>query len=207
VPRGIDLNEVVFVDSAVPQMKLGCGVLEYSVSVNSVKKSKPGLPSSSGQVVPKASASPEAKKPAEERTLKREHSVTEEAAAEEIAKTTRTAFENNLLCSDDSRNNTTVEFWLQGMIAHIDGQKRRWVGDSAGFVGSLDGWSSQYFRFVCTRLLGVTDLGAAFCLMALCLVCVLVSSTALFAGKSFGPVPNFLGVDPRDRPRGPPGSS
>jgi hypothetical protein len=152
----IEPDDIVVVDSCVPQEKLGRGVMEFVVVVTSSSslKSQKGNPPTAVKAVeaqPKSSAQPP------ERMLKRCKSVPDEAAAEEIARVTKKAFDAGNLTSKNPNNTSTVHFWVKAMVKHIDGLKKKFSGEEDAFVDSLSEYESNYFRFVCGRLLQCDD--------------------------------------------------
>jgi hypothetical protein len=90
------------------------------------------------------------------RTLKREESISDHEAAEQIACDTKTAFEKGWLIGGDKRSSNSVEFWMKAMLAHIQSLKRKYKGE-ADFVVELDSYASMYWKFVCTRILDVAE--------------------------------------------------
>jgi hypothetical protein len=90
------------------------------------------------------------------RTLKREESISDQDAAEQIAIDTRNAFEKGELVGGDKRASNSVEFWMQAMLAHIQSLKRKHDSE-LDFVSQLDSYASMYWKFVCTRILNVEE--------------------------------------------------
>jgi hypothetical protein len=90
------------------------------------------------------------------RTLKREESISDQDAAEQIANDTKDAFEKGDLVGGDKRASNSVEFWMQAMLAHIQSLKRKHCNE-LDFVSQLDSYASMYWKFVCTRILNVED--------------------------------------------------
>jgi hypothetical protein len=90
------------------------------------------------------------------RTLKREESISDQDAAEQIACDTKLAFEKGWLIAGDKRSSNSVEFWMQSMLLHIQSLKRKYDGE-LDFVSQLDSYASMYWKFVCTRILNVED--------------------------------------------------
>ncbi len=167
-PTFADPLDIELVDQCVPQSSLGMGVQEFEVKISDTKSSsEPGNPalaanpnatplvptlfSSSGSGSGSASVS----KPAI-RTLKREESISDQDAAEQIACDTKIAFEKGELIGGDKRSSNSVEFWMQSMLLHIQSLKRKYTGE-VDFVSQLDTYASMYWKFVCTRMLDVED--------------------------------------------------
>ena len=90
------------------------------------------------------------------RTLKREDSISDQDAAEQIALDTKTAFEKGWLIGGDKRSSNSVEFWMKAMLVHIQSLKRKYDGE-VDFVSQLDSYAAMYWRFVCTRILDVAE--------------------------------------------------
>jgi hypothetical protein len=109
-------------------------------------------------VSPTAAAAPEA---SPRRILERVVSVTDQEAAENIATDTKDAFERGDLVSQNKLVAKSVEFWAAAMFSHLQYLLRKFTGDPKDFVGQLDDYSSLYWKFICTRLLQVSDWEAA----------------------------------------------
>ena len=181
-PATVDVEANYLVDSCVPRMQLGLGVLEFEVSCSQTDTCKgqaasPGIPAiangpgsaaSAGpgqdQLSRSGSAASEASgqsPPAKRRCLEREDSKPDQSAAEEIAVMTKKAFEERKLISCEESDATTANFWIKAMTCHVLSALRKFNGDKAEFVNTLDEYAAQYFRFVCVRLLEVSDIQAA----------------------------------------------
>jgi hypothetical protein len=137
---------------------------EFEVKISDSKShSEPGgsVPSATAGLVPVGaapSAAPPAGLPPQVvlRILKREVSISDQDAAEQIACDTKIAFEKGELIGGDKRSSNSVEFWMQAMLAHIQSLKRKHNGE-ADFVDTLDSYASMYWKFVCTRILSPDD--------------------------------------------------
>jgi hypothetical protein len=167
-PTFADPMDIELVDQCVPQSSLGMGVQEFEVKISDTKaSSEPGNPALAAN--PKAapfiptvfassgsgSGSASVPQPAI-RTLKREESISDQDAAEQIACDTKIAFEKGELSGGDKRSSNSVEFWMQSMLSHIQSLKRKYTGE-LDFVSQLDTYASMYWKFVCTRMLYLED--------------------------------------------------
>jgi hypothetical protein len=175
----MDMENCMLVDQAVPQSALGPGVTEFEVQVSDQTKSK-SLPSqaankgasdnagirvepSRGGAVPRPVSPTPAPAPeaSPRRTLERVASVTDKEAAENIATDTKDAFERGDLVASNKLVAKSVEFWAGAMYSHLQYLLRKFKGDPTDFVGQLDDYCSLYWKFICTRLLQVSDWEAA----------------------------------------------
>ena len=179
-PCDVDPQGVWIVDTCVPQEKLGRGVVEFKVSVTSTSSlPSSGRSSSSSGLQPLAANVPTAlvdssvaatpttsvvastaaasqPQPKSERMLKRNISVPDDdTAAEQMAKDTKKAFQLGKLVSADTHDPTTAEFWTRAMSTHVKGLHNTFKGQPEKFIGSLDLYASQFFKFVTTKLLEV----------------------------------------------------
>jgi hypothetical protein len=132
-PDGIDVDDYFFVDPGVDRVKLGKGVLELEVSVRSTRSKRIASsfsPASSAaptphKVLPVTDDSVDRKAaPPRQRTLKREDTVEDSTAAEDMAQHTTELFEQSLLVGGHT-NQRTVLFWMGEMLKHIRGLNRR----------------------------------------------------------------------------------
>ncbi len=167
-PTFADPLDIELVDQCVPQSSLGMGVQEIEVKISDTKStSEPGNQASAANpkaapLVPTMSASSgsglgSASVPQPTiRTLKREESISDQDAAEQIACDTKIAFEKGELIGGDKRSSSSVEFWMQSMLLHIQSLKRKYNGE-VDFVLQLDSYASMCWKFVCTRILNVED--------------------------------------------------
>ena len=167
-PDGIDVEDYYFVDAGVDRARLGKGVLELEVSVRSTRSKR--IPSSFSpassaaptphKVLPVADESVDRKAtPPRQRTLKREDTVEDSTAAEDIAQHTKELFEQSLLVGGQT-NQRTVLFWMGEMLKHIRGLSRR-CEDKDTFLEQLDEYCVMYYRFCTKRILDVDDLDSA----------------------------------------------
>ncbi len=171
-PTFADPLDIELVDQCVPQSSLGMGVQEFEVKISDTKSSsEPGNPAlaatpNAAPFVPtlfasygagSGSGSGSASAPQQAiRTLKREESISDQDAAEQIACDTKIAFEKGELIGGDKRSSNSVEFWMKSMLLHIQSLKRKYTGE-VDFVSQLDTYASMYWKFVCTRMLDVED--------------------------------------------------
>ena len=180
LPDFMDLVSNMMVDQCVSQKKLGPGVTEFEVTLSDVSQFQPapdvsnvsadvGLPSPvSVEVVLRESPSLNVVLPSastagtpSRRTLEREASVPDDDAAEHIALDTKDAFDRGDLVSSNKLAAKSVEFWVQAMYMHLLYLYRKFTGEPAQFVDQLDSYVNLYWKFICTRLLQVSNWDAA----------------------------------------------
>ena len=84
--------------------------------------------------------------------------MSDNMAAERIALDTQRCFAKGQLTSQDPHDTSVANFWLRQMTQYTLTLKANFTGDPAEFCNSLEDWVSQYFRFVCTKLLDIDSL-------------------------------------------------
>jgi hypothetical protein len=166
-PVSIDPDGVKVYDGAVPQIDLGIGVMELQCALHNKQTLKGRQPEvqpagraieieATGETPP-----PPAPKSAARKLLKRESETPDEVGAERMAKDTHNSFLKGALVSKDPNDTTVAVFWVRQMTRFTLGLQKSWKGPPEEFAASLDEYVSQYFRFVCTKLLDVVKVDDA----------------------------------------------